>query len=222
MQQALSIRAYARQRGCTMQAVRVAIEAGRLSACLVRDHRGKAKIADPVLADKEWEANTRHDKVPPKVAMKRANGTKRQLKGLPLAISSEASTRTILPLAAREKNQSAPPSPAAPTSAAPGDEAVEEPLPDDASFSDGNRRLILAKARKEEMLLAERRGELVSADEVRRAWATVVALTRTKILLLPSKAKQHLPHLTHKDIGTIESLVREGLEDLCQASALPN
>ena len=52
-----SVRAYARHRGCTHQAVRKAIHEGRLEASITHV-KGKPKIADIELADKEWEAKT--------------------------------------------------------------------------------------------------------------------------------------------------------------------
>lgn len=60
----LSMRAYARRRGTSAVAVLRAIRRGRLKACLVLDEKGKAKIADPVLADAEWEANTDLSRAP--------------------------------------------------------------------------------------------------------------------------------------------------------------
>lgn len=55
----ISQRAYARHRGVTQAAVYAAIEAGRLSKCVVRDARGHRKITSAAEADAEWEANTK-------------------------------------------------------------------------------------------------------------------------------------------------------------------
>lgn len=54
----MSIRAYARHRGVNHSAVRRAIQSGRLAACLAYPG-GKPQIADPELADREWEASRR-------------------------------------------------------------------------------------------------------------------------------------------------------------------
>jgi phage terminase Nu1 subunit (DNA packaging protein) len=54
----LSLRAYARRRGVSAEAVSKAVAAGRLrDAVVVVD--GQPKIGDPELADREWEGNTR-------------------------------------------------------------------------------------------------------------------------------------------------------------------
>lgn len=53
----LSLRAYAKLRKCTVEAVSKAIASGRLRESVVRVG-GAPKIADAKLADREWEANT--------------------------------------------------------------------------------------------------------------------------------------------------------------------
>jgi phage terminase Nu1 subunit (DNA packaging protein) len=53
----MSLRAYAKLRGVSPEAVSKAITTGRLSKS-VATVAGKPKIADPELADREWSANT--------------------------------------------------------------------------------------------------------------------------------------------------------------------
>lgn len=48
---------YGRKRGVSAEAVRRAIQSGRLKDAVSRDAKGNPKI-DPEIADKEWEANT--------------------------------------------------------------------------------------------------------------------------------------------------------------------
>lgn len=55
----MSLRAYARRRGVSPEAVSKAVADGRLREAIVRDVRGAPKIANIELADREWEANTR-------------------------------------------------------------------------------------------------------------------------------------------------------------------
>jgi len=38
--------------------------------------------------------------------------------------------------------------------------------------------------------------------------------TRTHLLGLPTRAKQRLPHLSNADLGVLDGLVRESLEEL--------
>jgi phage terminase Nu1 subunit (DNA packaging protein) len=59
----LSLRAYARRRGCSPEAVSKAITAGRLRESVVRVG-GQPKIRDPELADREWEASTDRTRSP--------------------------------------------------------------------------------------------------------------------------------------------------------------
>lgn len=58
----ISLRAYAKRRGVSAMAVSNAVKAGRLKDSVTRDENGAPKIADPDLADREWEANTQHEK----------------------------------------------------------------------------------------------------------------------------------------------------------------
>lgn len=61
-QKPLSLRAYAQRIGVSVEAVSQAIKAGRLVKSVARDSAGRPKIADPVLADREWAANTDQSK----------------------------------------------------------------------------------------------------------------------------------------------------------------
>lgn len=55
-------RQFAELKGCTAEAVRLAIKDGRLKNCLQYLPGKKKPLIDPVMAAAEWEANTRHDK----------------------------------------------------------------------------------------------------------------------------------------------------------------
>jgi hypothetical protein len=67
----LSLRAYAKHRGCALSAVQRAIESGRLSASVARDGRGHPKITDAAAADAEWSATTKDNRVPLAVQLQR-------------------------------------------------------------------------------------------------------------------------------------------------------
>src|SRR3954470_4357597 len=69
--QVLSVRAYARHRGSSHQAVLRAIARGRLSAALTTVD-GVTKIADVALADQEWAATTDLSKAPDAVKVRAA------------------------------------------------------------------------------------------------------------------------------------------------------
>lgn len=53
----LNLSQYARLRGCSVEAVRVAIKSGRLVNAVSKNEKGKTLI-DPVVANLEWAANT--------------------------------------------------------------------------------------------------------------------------------------------------------------------
>lgn len=57
-------------------------------------------------------------------------------------------------------------------------------------------------------------GELTPAAGVKRAVEDAFAACRSHLLALPSRARQLLPHLTTSDVGVIENVVREALEQL--------
>ncbi len=68
-------------------------------------------------------------------------------------------------------------------------------------------------------LLAEldykkRAGELVPADEARAAVIEKFTAVKTKLLGIPARIKQRLPHIELADVQVIDELVRETLEDL--------
>lgn len=71
-------------------------------------------------------------------------------------------------------------------------------------------------ARLKELKYREAAGELVKASEVKAKLADVFSVCRTRLLAIPSRARQVLPHLTLSDLATIEGLVREALEDLSE------
>ncbi len=71
-----------------------------------------------------------------------------------------------------------------------------------------------ADARRSELDLRKREGELVSAVEVEQRWATIATQIRTALLGLPTRARQRVPQLTAKDALALDALVRQALEAL--------
>lgn len=57
MGEPVSLSAYGRRRGVSAEAVRRAIQSGRLKEAVSRDAKGNPKV-DPEVADQEWDANT--------------------------------------------------------------------------------------------------------------------------------------------------------------------
>lgn len=61
-------------------------------------------------------------------------------------------------------------------------------------------------------------GLLVRASEIEEEWVKISQTVRTKLLALPTKARLRLPHLVNEDVTTLDALVRECLEELCERS----
>ncbi len=57
-------------------------------------------------------------------------------------------------------------------------------------------------------------GELIKADEAERAWADFLRSVRSRVLAVPSRARQRLRHLTAADIETLDAECRDALQDL--------
>jgi hypothetical protein len=175
----LSVRAYARHRGASHQAVLRAIARGRLSASLTTVD-GVTKIADVALADREWAATTDLSKAPDAVKAR-------------AAAQAPATTDPILTIY----------SPDAPVE---GTDATNLAT---ASAREKHWRAELA-----ELNYKQRAGELVNAVEMAAAMADAFSTVRTKLLGVPSKAKQQLPHLMLADLAALDAIVREALEGL--------
>lgn len=174
----LSLREYAKRRGVSAMAVSRAVKSGRLTQSVVRDEGGDPKIADPELADREWEAAT-------------------DLSRAPGYVKERADAR-------RPEDAGFPPPP--PTS-----ERVEGEV---GGLAEETAREKHWKANLAELEFREREGQLVEAKLVEDQLATVFAQCRTKLLAVPSRARQSLPHLTAGDIAILEDLQREALQDL--------
>ena len=72
-------------------------------------------------------------------------------------------------------------------------------------------------ARLAEIDVEEREKVLVSAAAVKSSWAQIISLARTKVLGIPSKAKQRIPDLDTSAMTRLEDIVRESLEDLASS-----
>jgi phage terminase Nu1 subunit (DNA packaging protein) len=82
-------------------------------------------------------------------------------------------------------------------------------------------RLLESRAKREAAMaelaaieVLEKRAALVPADEVRAKFAEVIGVARTKLLGVPTRCKQRMPHLTSADVRLIDDIVREALEGL--------
>jgi hypothetical protein len=165
----LSLRAYAERRNVSVQAVSKAVAAGRLRESVVQVD-GQPKIADPEIADREWEANTR--------------------------------PRVDRPPAAEQG--------AAATSA----DEVPDYFVSRARREAAAARREAAQADLSELEVAERKGELVSVAKARADVMDKFTIVKTRMLGVPSRLAQRLPHVAVEVVPIVEELVREALEEL--------
>ncbi len=75
-------------------------------------------------------------------------------------------------------------------------------------------RLAKEQADKQALQNEALRGSLVSADDVKREWASVLRTVRSKLLSVPSRIRQSLAHLTAHDVEAIDAELRRTLEEI--------
>lgn len=184
----MSQRGYARHRGVTHRAVQKAIADGRIETI---DGRQGSKI-DSAAADRQWNDNTSHGHLrqPTKGEKERAR-------------AAEAAAPPPPPKAARRATASDQPPPP------PGDSPAGG-----LNYNQARAVREAYAARLARIDYEEKAGKLVPADEVRTAWAKIVAQARSKVLGLPSRMKAVIPHMTKDDVLLVEKLCRESLEEM--------
>jgi hypothetical protein len=99
----LSLRGYARRRGCTLRAVQKAIIAGRLASAVTRDEKGRPRIVDAALADQEWERSTKSEHIPHSVQAAKVPPATMQPPAVADAAPTLAASRARLERARAEK-----------------------------------------------------------------------------------------------------------------------
>ena len=73
------------------------------------------------------------------------------------------------------------------------------------------------KARLAELEFRTKAAQFVDVNEVRAAVIDKFVSAKTKLLGIPSRIRQRMPHISIADIAEIDGLVREALEDLSNA-----
>lgn len=87
----------------------------------------------------------------------------------------------------------------------------DEQIPD---YNESRARSEFEKANLLELERRQKEGLLVPRKDVELTWAQVITTAKTKLLGVPSRAKQRIPHLTLEEIEIINVLMREALEEL--------
>jgi phage terminase Nu1 subunit (DNA packaging protein) len=75
------------------------------------------------------------------------------------------------------------------------------------------------KAKLSKLEFEEKSGKLVEAEKVQNQWVSVASIVRTKVLGIPSKARQRIPEITPDQYAMLEVIVRETLEDLADGDS---
>lgn len=98
------------------------------------------------------------------------------------------------------------------------DGSLADPEPGDAvpDYNESRARTEHLKAELLELERKEKEGLLVRVSDVQAKWAEVITISRTKVLGIPSKAKQRIPDLTQDQVVVLEDIVREALEELAE------
>lgn len=84
---------------------------------------------------------------------------------------------------------------------------------DDIDLTAERARLARAQADKAEAQVRVLRGELVEVDAVKREWSDILRSVRSRVLSVPSRVRQSLPHLTGHDVERLDSELRRSLEE---------
>lgn len=180
----MTLTAYAARRGVSPKAVSKAVAVGRLSSSVTRDQHGAPKIADPELADREWEANTRaRADVAPPMATRPADPA--DPVRVPPAIGAAAVSPELAEYYAHRSAREG---------AAARREAVQAELA--------------------EIVLAERRGQTIPIETARRDMIDRYTRVKTRVLGVPRRLAQQLPHLAAEVVPVVDALLVEALEEL--------
>jgi len=100
------------------------------------------------------------------------------------------------------KREPPPPPPRAPE---------PEELP---AYNDSRARSEYEKANLLELQRKTQEGLLLRREDVELAWGGAVNITRTRLLGVPSTAKQRIPHLEIEEVELLTTLIREALNEL--------
>jgi len=88
---------------------------------------------------------------------------------------------------------------------------TQESIPD---YEESRARTEHLKAELLELDRQQKEGLLVKAEDIALEWSEIITRARTKLLGIPTKAKQRIPDLDTDAIGVLDDIVREALEDL--------
>lgn len=183
----------ARALGVTKEAVYAAIRTNRLS--VVRTADGRELVNSSTMRE-EWQRNTQ--------------------KRIGRGPKPPAGTAAFTPLRPGEVEARLSRG-AAKASSSPDSHLARtrEAIPD---YDESRARTEHLKAELLELERQQKEKILVKAEEIEAKWVEIITLARTKLLGIPTKAKQRIPDLDTDAIGILDDIVRETLEDLSTTS----
>ena len=86
-------------------------------------------------------------------------------------------------------------------------------LPD---YNESRARSEYEKANLLELERKQKEKLLLPADQVERVWANTVATVKTKLLAVPTRLRQRIPHLSLEEVAIADELIRESLQELAE------
>jgi hypothetical protein len=92
---------------------------------------------------------------------------------------------------------------------------TNEAIPD---YDESRARTEHLKAELLELDRKQKEGLLVPVADVEAKWVEIAVLVRTKVLGIPTKAKQRIPDLDVDAITALDDIVRETLEELADSA----
>jgi len=96
----------------------------------------------------------------------------------------------------------------------PRKKTVELDIP---TYEESRARTEYLKAELLEIERKQKEKDLVDSKQVKAAWLQLITLTKTKVLGIPSKAKQRIPDLDVSAMNSLEDIVRESLEEIADS-----
>ena len=91
------------------------------------------------------------------------------------------------------------------------EDLAQDPPPD---YHVSHARAEYEKANLLELQRKTQEGQLLRREDAKQAWGSAVNITRSRLLGVPSAAKQRIPHLELEEVELLMLLIREALEEL--------
>lgn len=173
---------------------------GRLDGFFERDDKGNVTIKDPEAARRHFHAQTDLTKAPPQVMAAKAQLSAEEIAAFELPEEDDCDEEDDDTESKAEKK---------PT--------VVTPF---AGIADDSRRAKHWDANLKELKYREAAKELISRASVVSQLKDVFTEVRTKLLGVPSRAKQSMPELSIDQVTKLDELIREALTELAPPESL--